>query len=73
MKTYCEDCGCKVYNGYCLNCNEKHYIYEQNYSNDEPISFSYEFLEKILQDDEDAKQRLLKERLSEQVTIDSEE
>ena len=28
MKT-CEDCGCKVYGGYCTNCNEEHYIEEQ--------------------------------------------
>ena len=58
MKTYCENCGCKVYSGYCTNCNEENYIYEQNYSNDEPISFSEEFLEKVEQGDKEAKQRL---------------
>lgn len=28
MRT-CEDCGSKVYSGYCVNCNEEHYIEEQ--------------------------------------------
>jgi len=46
MKT-CEDCGCKVYNGHCVNCHEETYIAEQNYQNDEPISFSPEFREKL--------------------------
>lgn len=25
----CEDCGCKVYNGHCVNCHEEIYIEEQ--------------------------------------------
>ncbi len=29
MKT-CEDCGCKVYNIGCVNCNEENYISEQS-------------------------------------------
>lgn len=29
MGNYCEDCGCKVYNGKCTNCHEKLYILEQ--------------------------------------------
>jgi hypothetical protein len=30
MKT-CPDCGCRVYNLGCVNCNEADYIEEQNY------------------------------------------
>lgn len=26
---YCEDCGCKVYNGRCTNCHEELYILDQ--------------------------------------------
>lgn len=29
MKT-CEDCGCRVYNLGCVNCNEETYIKEQD-------------------------------------------
>ena len=45
----CEDCGCKVYNGHCVNCHEETFIAEQNYGNDEPIAFSKEFNEKLKQ------------------------
>jgi hypothetical protein len=27
--TYCEDCGCKCYNGACVNCHEEIYIEKQ--------------------------------------------
>jgi len=36
MKT-CENCGCKVYNGYCTNCNEEHFIEEQYMENNDYI------------------------------------
>lgn len=26
---YCEDCGCKTYNGVCVNCHEEVYIADQ--------------------------------------------
>lgn len=29
MANYCEDCGCKVYNGRCVNCHEELYIMDQ--------------------------------------------
>ncbi len=29
MAHYCEDCGCKVYNGRCTNCHEELYILDQ--------------------------------------------
>lgn len=28
---YCENCGCKVYNGKCTNCHEELFILEQYY------------------------------------------
>jgi len=43
----CEDCGCKVYNGHCVNCHEETHIAEQNYSNNEPIAFSDDFNRKL--------------------------
>lgn len=27
---YCEDCGCKIYNGHCVNCHEEVFIAEQD-------------------------------------------
>jgi hypothetical protein len=27
--SYCEDCGCKVYNGACTNCHEEVFIFDQ--------------------------------------------
>lgn len=27
---YCEDCGCKMYNGACINCHEEVFIAEQH-------------------------------------------
>ncbi len=29
MKTFCEDCGCAVYDGRCTNCDEELYILDQ--------------------------------------------
>ena len=29
MSNYCEDCGCKVYNGRCTNCHEGLYVEDQ--------------------------------------------
>lgn len=29
MRTYCEDCGCAVYDGACTNCHESLYILDQ--------------------------------------------
>ena len=29
MSDYCDDCGCRVYNGACTNCDEVIYIAEQ--------------------------------------------
>ena len=37
MVDYCEDCGCKVYNGRCINCQEDLYIEDQYYDLDMPL------------------------------------
>lgn len=29
MDGYCEDCGCKVFSGHCVNCHEETFIAEQ--------------------------------------------
>lgn len=29
MSKHCDDCGCKVYDGRCLNCHEIEYIEDQ--------------------------------------------
>lgn len=29
MKTFCEDCGCRKYDGACINCHEEIYIEQQ--------------------------------------------
>jgi len=37
MSTFCEDCGCKVYGGHCVNCHEETYIADQYRDLGEPI------------------------------------
>lgn len=37
MADYCEDCGCKVYNGICTNCHEELYIEDQYYELNMPL------------------------------------
>ncbi len=45
MKKYCTDCGCRLCNGVCSNCQEELYILEnQNEWIDCPVSD--EFIEK---------------------------
>ena len=59
----CEDCGCKLYSGACNNCHEETFIYEQNYSKDEPIAFSEDFKEKVIEQEIlDEVQKLLKDQ-----------
>ena len=45
----CEDCGTKLYGGACSNCHEETFICEQNYGNDEPIAFSEDFKNKVIE------------------------
>ena len=59
---YCDACGCKVYNGHCVNCHEETYIAEQNAQNDEPIAFSKEFREKLVEQEREAKRIRKEER-----------
>lgn len=51
---YCEDCGCKVYGGHCLNCHEERFIMEQDAGNDEHVDFSDEFRGKVAQQEVEA-------------------
>ena len=52
----CEDCGCKVYSGYCVNCNEEHFIEEQCIELNIPIPDSIYL--KSREDDIQARARL---------------
>lgn len=51
----CENCGCKVYNGHCVNCHEETYIAEQNAGNDEPCAMSQEFWNEVHRQEQEAK------------------
>lgn len=33
----CEDCGCKMYGGFCSNCNEEVFIADQYREQNEPV------------------------------------
>lgn len=33
----CEDCGCRIYGGFCTNCDEVHFIAEQYYADGESL------------------------------------
>lgn len=55
----CENCGSKVYSGYCVNCNEEHFIEEQYIELDMNIPDSIYY--KSRQDDKEAKKRLSEE------------
>jgi hypothetical protein len=37
MSQYCEDCGCKVYGGHCINCHEETFIAQQYRENKESV------------------------------------
>jgi hypothetical protein len=43
----CPDCGCRVYNGLCTNCDEESYIFEQGSKNEEHVDFDDEFMGKV--------------------------
>jgi len=45
MSDYCPDCGTKRYGGICSNCQEEHYIMENQYQED-PYPISKDFLDK---------------------------
>lgn len=53
MKT-CPNCGCRVYDGLCVNCDEESYIMQQDEANVrdygcEPTEFSNDFMSKYLE------------------------
>lgn len=33
----CENCGCRVYGGYCVNCHEEVFIADQYRANGDPV------------------------------------
>lgn len=49
MPNYCDDCGCNVYNGHCVNCHEEVYIYEQHEELGFPIPLTKDFTNKVEQ------------------------
>jgi hypothetical protein len=57
MANSCPDCGCKVYNGHCVNCHEETFIAEQNASLPEPCSMSNEFWDKVRVQEKEARER----------------
>lgn len=42
---YCEDCGCKVFSGHCVNCHEETYIAQQYRDLDEIVPQTIEVKE----------------------------
>lgn len=54
MANYCEDCGCKVYNGRCVNCHEELYIFDQYLEQDMEVPpIESEFMQKVIQQESD--------------------
>jgi len=43
----CEDCGCAVYNGHCVNCHEETFIAEQHFELGTWNACSEEFKNKV--------------------------
>lgn len=56
MCSTCENCGSKVYGGYCVNCNEEHFIEEQYIELGEKIPDS--IYTKARKDDEQCRKRI---------------
>ena len=64
----CINCGCKVYNGHCVNCHEETYIFQQyqEIEDDEwDEALSDEFVDKIIAQEKEAKEIREKERREE--------
>lgn len=57
MKT-CKDCGCKVYDGYCTNCDEETFIDQQYDDLDMDKNYSDEFKSKLIEQTYRAEERL---------------
>ena len=61
----CPNCGCKMYNGHCVNCHEETYIFQQyqEIEDDEwDEALSDEFVNKIIAQEKEAKEIREKER-----------
>lgn len=43
----CPDCGYRMYNGLCTNCDEESYIVEQDSKNKDYTEFDDEFMGKV--------------------------
>ncbi len=56
---YCENCGCKEYNGTCTNCHEEIYIMDQYYQMDEELEhpLSDEFIDTVKKQKEEVKRK----------------
>jgi hypothetical protein len=62
----CPNCGCKIYNGHCVNCHEGTYIFEQYQEIDDDEfdeALSDEFVNKIIEQEREAKE--IRERMKE--------
>lgn len=53
--SYCENCGCKSYDGACTNCHEELYIAEQHYELGTWEECSDEFKQKVLEREDDVR------------------
>lgn len=51
MASHCENCGCKIYSGYCTNCQEEAYI---AFVQAPEMEFSDPFMELAFQQDKEA-------------------
>lgn len=40
MNKYCEDCGCQIFGGHCVNCHEETFMAEQYMDLDEEVPLS---------------------------------
>lgn len=57
MKT-CEDCGCRVYNGRCVNCHEELIILDQYIEQDMDLpDEDSEFMQKVRDQENDFNQK----------------
>ena len=54
--SYCENCGTKLSDGTCPNCEEELYIYETQYD-DLPETLSDEFAEKVAEQEAERRNR----------------
>ena len=61
MSKYCENCGTRLCNGICPNCEEENYIAE-NQGDYIEEDFSDSFMEKVREQEQDRRERLRRTR-----------